>query len=46
MKETGLNGHVYNFSVDYFSINVGAIQDIHKYLMNKNKKIKKKCLLN
>ena len=27
MKETGLN---------YFRINVDAIQDIHKYLMNKN----------
>ena len=31
MKETRLNGYVYDFSVDYFSINVGAIQDIHKY---------------
>ena len=36
MKEAGLNGSVYNFSVDYFSIDVGAIQDIQKHLMNKN----------
>ena len=36
MKETGLNVYVYDFSVNYFRINVGAIQDIHKYLMNKN----------
>ena len=32
MKQTRLNGYVYDFSVDYFSIDVGAIQDIHKYL--------------
>ena len=36
MKETGLNGYAYNFWVDYVRINVGAIQDIHKYLRNKN----------
>ena len=36
MKETGLNVYVYDFSVNYFRINVDAIQDIHKYLMNKN----------
>ena len=33
MKETGLNRNVYDFSVDCFSIDVGAIQDIHKHLM-------------
>ena len=32
MKQTRLNGYVYDFSVDYFIIDVGAIQDIHKYL--------------
>ena len=36
MKQTGLNGYVSDFSVDYYSIDVGAIQDIHKYLMNEN----------
>lgn len=36
MKEIGLNDYVYYFSIDYFSIDVGTIQDIHKYLMNKN----------
>ena len=25
---------MYNFSVDYFSTDVGAFQDIHKYVMN------------
>ena len=37
MKETGQNWYVYDFSVDWFSIGVGAIQDVHRYLMNKNK---------
>ena len=36
LKETGLNGYVYDFSVYYFSIDVGAIQDIYKYLTNNN----------
>ena len=36
MKKTGLNGYVYDFSVDYDSIDVGDIKDIHKYLMKKN----------
>ena len=35
MKKTGLNGYVYDFSVDYDGIAVGDISDIHKYLMNK-----------
>ena len=30
MKDTGLNGCVYDFSVDY------EAKDIHKYLMKKN----------
>ena len=36
MKKTGLNGYVYDFSVDYDSIDVDDIKDIHKYLMKKN----------
>ena len=36
MKETGFNGYVYDFSVDYDSIAVDDIKDIHKYLMKKN----------
>ena len=34
MKKTGLNGYVYDFSVDYDAID--GILDIHKYLMKKN----------
>ena len=36
MKDTGLNGYVYDFSVDYDSIDVDDIKDIHKYLVKKN----------
>ena len=36
MKNTGLNGYVYDFSVDYDAIAVDDILDIHKYLMEKN----------
>ena len=36
MKKTGFNGYIYGFSVDYNSIGVSDIQDIHKYLMKKN----------
>ena len=36
MKKTGLNGYVYDFSVDYDAIAVDDILDIHKYLMGKN----------
>ena len=36
MKKTGLNGYVYDFSVDYNAIAVDAILDIHKYLMKKH----------
>ena len=35
MKKTGLNGCVYDFSVDYDAIKVDSILDIHKYLMEK-----------
>ena len=36
MKKTGFNGYIYDFSVDYDSIAVDDILDIHKYLMKKN----------
>ena len=35
-KKTGLNGYVYDFSVDYDAIAVDDILDTHKYLMEKN----------
>ena len=35
-KKTGLNGYVYDFSVDYDAIAVDDILDIYKYLMEKN----------
>ena len=35
-EKTGLNGYVYDFSVDYDAIAVAEILDIHKYLMEKN----------
>ena len=36
MKETGLNGYVYDFSVDYDAIAVDDIFDIHRFLIKKN----------
>ena len=36
MQKTGLNGYVYDFSVDCDAITVDDILDIHKYLMEKN----------
>ena len=35
-REVSLNGNVYDFSVDYNSIDKSDILNIHKYLMNKN----------
>ena len=35
MKKTGLNGDVYDFSVDYDAVAVDDILNIHKYLMEK-----------
>ena len=35
MKNIGLNGYVYDFSVDYDAIAIADILDIHKYLMKK-----------
>ena len=51
MKKRGLNGYVYDFSVDYYIIGVNDVINIHKYLMKKHD-IKqffdffKKCLPN
>ena len=39
MKDTGLNGYVYDFSVDYDAIAVDNILGIYKYLMKKNNMI-------
>ena len=36
MKKTGINGYVYDFSIDYDNIAVDDILNIHKYLMDKN----------
>ena len=36
MKKTWFTGYAYNFSVDYDTIDVDDIKDIHKYLMKKN----------
>ena len=34
--KTGLNGYLYEFSVDYWAIANDKISDIHNYLMKKN----------
>ena len=39
MKNTGLNGYAYDFSVDYDAIAFDDILDIHKYFMKKNNMI-------
>ena len=44
MKDTGLNGYVYDSGVDYDAVAVDVIIDIHKYLMKKNNMIIK-CLV-
>ena len=36
MKNTGLDGYVYDFGIDYDAIAVDDIKDIYKYLMKKN----------
>ena len=35
MKKNGLNGYVYDFSVDYDATDVDDIVDIHTHLMEK-----------
>ena len=39
MKNTRLNGYIYDFSVDYDAIPVDDILDIHKHLMKKDNMI-------
>ena len=36
MKETGLNGNLYDFSVDNATFNTSNIINIHKYLIEKH----------
>ena len=36
MKKTGLNGYVYDFGVDFNSVDTSNIINIHKYLMKKH----------
>ena len=36
MRNTGLNGFVYDFNVDFDAIAVDDILEIHNYLMKKN----------
>ena len=36
MKRTGVNGYVYDVSVNYDAIAVDDILEIHNYLMKKN----------
>ena len=36
VKDTRLNGYVYDFSIDYNATAVGNIKFVHKYLMKKN----------
>ena len=36
MKNTVLNGYVYDFNVNYDAIAVDDILDIHKYIMKKH----------
>ena len=36
MKDTGLNGYIYDFSVDYDATSIDDIKDIDKYWMKKN----------
>ena len=35
MKKTGLNGYIYDFSVDYSDTAVDDLSDIDNYLMKK-----------
>ena len=48
IKKPGLNGYVYDFSVDYIIIDTSNSINIHKYLMKKHDvkglNLLKKCL--
>ena len=35
MKETGFNGYIYDFSLDYNATDIDDIKGIHKFLMKK-----------
>ena len=37
-KKNGFSGYVYDFSVDYKTIAIDDIKNVHKYLMKKNNK--------
>ena len=37
MEKTGLNGYVYDFKVDYRTVPIILISNIHRYLMVKKK---------
>ena len=39
MKKTGFTGDAYDFSIDYDSISVDEIKDIHKYIIKRNDKV-------
>ena len=39
MKKSVLKGYVYDYSVDYDTIAVADILDIHKYLIKKNEMV-------
>ena len=36
MKKTGFNRYIYDFSTDYNVVTISDIENIHKYLMEKN----------
>ena len=36
LKKTEFWGEIYDFAVDYTSINIGDIYNIHRYLMKKH----------
>ena len=44
MKETGFNGYINDFSIDYNATPVTGILDIHNCLVKKNGIIVLKCL--
>ena len=36
MRKTGFNGYIYVFGTDYNTVTISDIQNIHRYLMEKN----------
>ena len=45
MKNTGFNGYVYGFSVDYNATDIDDIKFIHKYLMKKNNNVNNNVII-